>query len=191
LFQVLLDGSLAGVLERNIPQNLTLEPKAGSTEDGDIQLDILVHSLGRVNFGCIWDFKGLVFPDIKLNGASHTHPSKLRTCLLSLYEPLTIYFPALSSEVRPRHSTCIRILICPPDWPTPNSMKALPSSSTAPSNRVTIPDENMFTTNASLWNTSPNQARYLRRAKGAFSNYKLKPLRKSPRKPLLPSILKR
>ena len=33
-----------------------------------VTLDILVEALGRVNFGCVWDFKGLTSPDIKLNG---------------------------------------------------------------------------------------------------------------------------
>ena len=31
-------------------------------------LDILVEALGRVNFGCGWDYKGLTSPDVKLNG---------------------------------------------------------------------------------------------------------------------------
>ena len=31
-------------------------------------LDILVEALGRVNFGCVWDFKGLTSPDVRLNG---------------------------------------------------------------------------------------------------------------------------
>ena len=33
-----------------------------------VTLDILVEALGRVNFGCVWDYKGLTSPDIKLNG---------------------------------------------------------------------------------------------------------------------------
>ena len=36
-----------------------------------VMLDILVEALGRVNFGCVWDFKGLTSPDIKLNGEHH------------------------------------------------------------------------------------------------------------------------
>jgi len=66
--QVLLDGSVAGILERNVPQNLTLSPTARADTNRNTQLDILVHSMGRVNFGCIWDFKGLVYPDVRLNG---------------------------------------------------------------------------------------------------------------------------
>ena len=33
-----------------------------------VTLDILVEALGRVNFGCGWDYKGLTSPDVKLNG---------------------------------------------------------------------------------------------------------------------------
>ncbi len=33
-----------------------------------VTLDILVEALGRVNFGCVWDYKGLTSPVIKLNG---------------------------------------------------------------------------------------------------------------------------
>ena len=36
-----------------------------------VTLDILVEALGRVNFGCVWDYKGLTSPDIKLNGERH------------------------------------------------------------------------------------------------------------------------
>ena len=31
-------------------------------------LDIVVEALGRVNFGCVWDFKGLTNPNVRLNG---------------------------------------------------------------------------------------------------------------------------
>ena len=50
-----------------MPRNLTLKPSS-SLGDKDLTLDIIVHALGRVNFGCVWDFKGLIYPDIKLNG---------------------------------------------------------------------------------------------------------------------------
>ena len=36
-----------------------------------VTLDILVEALGRVNFGCVWDYKGLTSPDVKLNGEHH------------------------------------------------------------------------------------------------------------------------
>ncbi|KAK9843639.1 hypothetical protein WJX81_000575 [Elliptochloris bilobata] len=55
--KVLLDGRVVGRLERNNPRNLTLPAAAGSKQEAT--LDILVEALGRVNFGCDWDFKGL------------------------------------------------------------------------------------------------------------------------------------
>lgn len=64
---MLLDGKAVGFLERNDPRNLTLgtvNPVGKET----VVLDIIVHALGRVNFGCVWDFKGLVYPNITLNG---------------------------------------------------------------------------------------------------------------------------
>ena len=67
LVQVLIDGRVLGVLERNVPRNLTLKPPS-RLQDKHLTLDIIVHALGRVNFGCVWDFKGLIYPDIKLNG---------------------------------------------------------------------------------------------------------------------------
>ena len=63
-----MEGEVQGDLERNNPRNLTLQPPAGRRDGRDVTLDIVVHAMGRVNFGCIWDFKGLVHPDIKLNG---------------------------------------------------------------------------------------------------------------------------
>lgn len=66
-----MGGKEAGVLERNNPRNLTLptvlvDDRAG--QGSTVVLDILVHALGRVNFGCVWDFKGLVSPTVLLNG---------------------------------------------------------------------------------------------------------------------------
>ena len=58
---------MVGVLERNKPRNLTL---GAPTDAGEhLSLDIVVHAMGRINFGCVWDYKGLVNPDIKLDGA--------------------------------------------------------------------------------------------------------------------------
>ena len=65
--QVLVDGRVVGRLERSNPRNLTLP--AAPEGNADAVLDILVEALGRVNFGCEWDFKGLTSPDIRLNGA--------------------------------------------------------------------------------------------------------------------------
>ena len=39
-----------------------------SRRGAQVTLDILVEALGRVNFGCGWDYKGLTSPDVKLNG---------------------------------------------------------------------------------------------------------------------------
>lgn len=76
--QVLVNGRVQGSLDRNNPRNLTLLPPSNAATDGH-QLDIIVHALGRVNFGCIWDFKGLVNPDIKLNGACSYSSHKIQT----------------------------------------------------------------------------------------------------------------
>ena len=65
--QVMVGGSVVGVLERNKPRNLTLGAPSGAGEH--LTLDIIVHAMGRINFGCVWDYKGLVNPDIKLDGA--------------------------------------------------------------------------------------------------------------------------
>ena len=67
LAQVLVDGRVVGRLERSNPRNLTLPAAPGGNEDA--VLDILVEALGRVNFGCEWDFKGLTSPDVRLTGA--------------------------------------------------------------------------------------------------------------------------
>ena len=72
--QVLVNGRVQAVIERNNPRNLTLVPPADASA-ATHQLDIVLHALGRVNFGCIWDFKGLVNPDIKLNGEILPHRS--------------------------------------------------------------------------------------------------------------------
>ena len=45
-----------------------------------VTLDIIVEALGRVNFGCVWDFKGLTDPDVRLNGVHN--PCVMEQCLL-------------------------------------------------------------------------------------------------------------
>ena len=70
-----MNGRVQAVIERNNPRNLTLIPPADASA-ATHQLDIVLHALGRVNFGCIWDFKGLVNPDIKLNGETPPHRSR-------------------------------------------------------------------------------------------------------------------
>ena len=69
-----MNGRVQAVIERNNPRNLTLVPPADASA-ATHQLDIVLHALGRVNFGCIWDFKGLVNPDIKLSGETLPHRS--------------------------------------------------------------------------------------------------------------------
>jgi hypothetical protein len=58
-------------LDRSHPQNVTLTPVIDK-RSSDAVLDILVHALGRVNFGCVWDNKGLSSPDVKLDGETRT-----------------------------------------------------------------------------------------------------------------------
>ncbi len=53
--------------------------QAGSSGNGDsegptIQMDIVVHAVGRSNFGCDWDTKGLQSPNVTLNGAKQHLP---------------------------------------------------------------------------------------------------------------------
>lgn len=71
--QVLVDGKVLGTLERNNPRNLSLAlplPPADSSAE-PATLDILVHALGRVNFGCVKDTKGLQSPEVLFDGG---HP---------------------------------------------------------------------------------------------------------------------
>ncbi|CAL5218934.1 g683 [Coccomyxa viridis] len=67
--RVLINGKVSGFFERSNPRNLPLPnifSDLGPNEE--VTLDILVEALGRVNFGCVWDYKGLTSPEIKLNG---------------------------------------------------------------------------------------------------------------------------
>ena len=111
---MLVDGRVVGRLERSNPRNLTLP--AAARRDGDATLDILVEALGRVNFGCEWDFKGLTSPDVRLNGAARAPllPSNFRNSLdmlhrsdsrlyCTLLQPLQIRQarPSLSPDLRP------------------------------------------------------------------------------------------
>ena len=75
--KVLIDGKIVGTLERNNPRNLTLPSQRRNTDitAEATQLDILVHALGRVNFGCVYDPKGLQSPDVLLNGKCPIHPA--------------------------------------------------------------------------------------------------------------------
>ena len=44
------------------------DPSGGPT----VQLDVVVHAMGRYNFGCVWDTKGLQSPNVTLNGEPAT-----------------------------------------------------------------------------------------------------------------------
>ena len=66
--QVFVDGVLLGELDRNErPTTVQLQHTfaAGST---DPVLDVLVSAMGRLNFGCGWDVKGLTSPLVTLGG---------------------------------------------------------------------------------------------------------------------------
>lgn len=74
LAQVLLNGRLIGHFDRD--QGITLEFTTKSADGlehshkgGEETLDIVVEALGRSNFGCDWDFKGLQNGNVTLNGA--------------------------------------------------------------------------------------------------------------------------
>ncbi|CAL8469886.1 g9428 [Coccomyxa elongata] len=77
--RVLLDGKIVGFFERSNPRKLPLPSL--STASGEVTLDILVEALGRVNFGCVWDYKGLTSPVVTLNGEVlkgwHIYPLQL------------------------------------------------------------------------------------------------------------------
>ena len=103
--QVLVDGRVVGRLERSNPRNLTLPAAAGG--NADATLDILVEALGRVNFGCEWDFKGLTSPDVRLNGAalapSPTSPRSYPQNRLVLAAPCSLQRAVRSAGSGHRH----------------------------------------------------------------------------------------
>ena len=65
--QVLLDGKLVAAVERSCPHTVQL-PEVLVFFSQVTVLDIVVHAMGRNSGGCDWDFKGLVYPNIQLNG---------------------------------------------------------------------------------------------------------------------------
>ena len=65
--QVLLDGKVVAALERSCPRQVQL-PEVLVFFSQVTVLDIVVHAMGRQSGGCEWDFKGLVYPNIQLNG---------------------------------------------------------------------------------------------------------------------------
>ena len=70
--QVFVDGKLVAHTDRDHASRLELAAPAGAGNDSPTAaastLDIVVHALGRYNFGCEWDTKGLQSPDVTLNG---------------------------------------------------------------------------------------------------------------------------
>ena len=79
--QVLLDGKVVAALERSCPRQVQL-PKVLVFFSQVTVLEVVVHAMGRRSGGCEWDVKGLVYPNIQLNGTLphvHSHYSRSRT----------------------------------------------------------------------------------------------------------------
>ena len=69
-----LDGAKVGYVERNAPQNVSIAAARPPGSDGNTsRLAVLVEAMGRVNFGCVPDTKGLQSPHVRLNGAAWPH----------------------------------------------------------------------------------------------------------------------
>ena len=86
--QVLLDGKVVAALERSCPQQVHL-PEVLVFFSQVTVLEIVVHAMGRQSGGCEWDFKGLVYPNVQLNGVLprvhfHHSRSKPTTCCAAL-----------------------------------------------------------------------------------------------------------
>ena len=77
---------MVATLERSCPKQVQL-PEVLVFFSQVTVLDIVVHAMGRQSGGCEWDFKGLVYPNIQLNGdplkcspiiaAARPHPAAL------------------------------------------------------------------------------------------------------------------
>ncbi len=72
--QVFLDGQLSGYFDRNqgpetLPLTAPLNTSAPESGVNGTVLDILVSAMGRLNFGCGWDEKGLSGGNVTLDGA--------------------------------------------------------------------------------------------------------------------------
>ena len=81
---MLLDGKVVATLERSCPKQVQL-PEVLVFFSQVTVLDIVVHAMGRQSGGCEWDFKGLVYPNIQLNGMlpsaqTHHNCSRSTTC---------------------------------------------------------------------------------------------------------------
>ena len=70
VLQVFVDGVLRAELDRNKqPTTVQLRHSAATPGGGEHVLDVLVSAMGRLNFGCGWDVKGLTSPSVTLDGA--------------------------------------------------------------------------------------------------------------------------
>ena len=73
VLQVFVDGQLAGYFDRDEgPESLPLTALSRDSSlgrDATVVLDILVSAMGRLNFGCGWDEKGLTSGNVTLDGA--------------------------------------------------------------------------------------------------------------------------
>jgi hypothetical protein len=65
---------VVGYMDRSHSASTTLKYEE-EKPSGSVMLDILVHALGRVNFGCVWDWKGLASPNVTLGGRPHLLPA--------------------------------------------------------------------------------------------------------------------
>lgn len=66
--QVLLDGRVVALLERSCPRRVKLPDVTVFFSEQSV-LSVVVHAMGRNSGGCAYDPKGLVYPNIRLNGA--------------------------------------------------------------------------------------------------------------------------
>ena len=70
-----LNGHLAGYIDRDQgPDSLPLPAVTSGSALGNgadtVVLDVLVSAMGRLNFGCDWDEKGLTSGSVMLDGAT-------------------------------------------------------------------------------------------------------------------------
>lgn len=65
--QVMLDGKVVATLERSCPRVVRLPEILVFLSDVTV-LDIVVHAMGRNSGGCDWDPKGIIYPNVLLNG---------------------------------------------------------------------------------------------------------------------------
>lgn len=82
--QVLVNGKLVGSLSRDSKPQISFLMPASKAAEGPPQreagadpmliLDVVVHAMGRYNFGCVWDTKGVQSPNITLNGVPFLAP---------------------------------------------------------------------------------------------------------------------